>query len=126
MKKTLKNLLAASLVAAAFSGCAGSNPFGVGHEKSSCEISSGFGVCGSPKDIYIHKDVIKKVQKDYMKSGSLKNYSLLFHLLEICWLKRKEKVLIGKTTIHLILEKTLWKDFQKKEALLTKKFLLQK
>lgn len=68
MTKTLK----ISLIAAAFTmltGCSASNPFGVGHEKSSCEISGGFGVCGSPKDIYIHKDRIKDIQSDYMTSG---------------------------------------------------------
>lgn len=52
-----------------FTGCSMSNPFGVGHERSSCEVSSGFGVCGEPKQIYIHKDKIKAVQSDYMKSG---------------------------------------------------------
>lgn len=68
MNKTIKIALASSLAAFLFSGCL-SNPLGVGYEKSSCEVSSGFGVCGSPKDIYIHRDKIKEAQADYMKSG---------------------------------------------------------
>jgi len=69
MNNKIKIALASSLAVFIFSGCSMSNPLGVGYEKSSCEISGGFGVCGSPKDIYIYKDVIKGVQADYMKSG---------------------------------------------------------
>lgn len=65
MKKTI---LLSVFAATIFSGCF-SNPFGIGHEKSSCEVSSGFGVCGEPKKIYIHRDKIKQLQSDYMKSG---------------------------------------------------------
>lgn len=65
MKKTI---LLSVFAATIFSGCF-SNPFGIGHEKSSCEVSSGFGVCGEPKKIYTHRDKIKQLQSDYMKSG---------------------------------------------------------
>ena len=64
-----KQILLATLAAIIFSGCSWSNPFGIGYEKSSCEMSSGFGVCGEPKQIYTHRDAIKKVQSDYMQSG---------------------------------------------------------
>lgn len=64
-----KQILLATLAAVIFSGCSWSNPFGIGHEKSSCEMSSGFGVCGEPKKIYLHRDEIKKVQSEYMQSG---------------------------------------------------------
>ena len=65
MKKTI---LLSVFAATIFTGCF-SNPFGIGHEKSSCEVSSGFGVCGEPKKIYTHRDKIKQLQSDYMKSG---------------------------------------------------------
>ena len=65
MKKTI---LLSVFAATIFSGCF-SNPFGIGYEKSSCEVSSGFGVCGEPKKIYTHRDKIKQLQSDYMKSG---------------------------------------------------------
>jgi len=50
-------------------GCATSNPFGVGYEHSACESSSKFGVCGAPEDVYTYRDKIRKVQQDYLKSG---------------------------------------------------------
>ncbi len=66
----MKNLIFIAVASSVlFTGCSLSNPFGIGHEKSSCEMSSGFGVCGEPKKIYLHRDQIKKVQSDYMQSG---------------------------------------------------------
>lgn len=65
-KKIITTTLLSSIL---FSGCSFSNPFGIGEEKSACEVSSGFGVCGSPKKIYSHRDKIKKMQQDYMQSG---------------------------------------------------------
>lgn len=64
----LRNLIMMSFVLL-LSGCSWSNPFGIGHEKSACDMSSGFGVCGDPKVIYQHRDIIKNTQDEYMKSG---------------------------------------------------------
>lgn len=69
MKKNIL-LVSSTLVASILlSGCSLSNPFGIGYEKSACEMSSGFGVCGEPKKIYANRDKIKKLQNDYMNSG---------------------------------------------------------
>jgi len=70
--KNLKNIMITGLSAIAIlslSGCSTENPFGVGYEHSACEASSSFGVCGSPEDIYNNRDVIRKTQNDYLKSG---------------------------------------------------------
>lgn len=65
-----KYIITTSIIASViFTGCSFSNPFGIGEEKSACEVSSGFGVCGSPKKIYTHRDKIKKMQQEYMQSG---------------------------------------------------------
>lgn len=50
-------------------GCSLKDPFGIGYDTSSCEDSKNFGACGSPKDLYKNRDLIRGVQKDYMMSG---------------------------------------------------------
>lgn len=69
MKNNVKIISFVLLASILFSGCSFSNPFGIGQEKSACEVSAGFGVCGEPKKIYLHRDKIKQLQNDYMKSG---------------------------------------------------------
>lgn len=50
-------------------GCSLKDPFGIGYDSSSCEDSKNFGACGSPKDLYKNRDLIRGVQKDYIMSG---------------------------------------------------------
>jgi len=68
----MKNISTAltALLLFSLSGCVSTqNPFGVGYEHSTCEVSAGFGVCGSPMNIYRYKDKIKEIQTQYLKSG---------------------------------------------------------
>lgn len=52
-------------------GCSLKNPFGIGYDTSVSETvkSKTFGVSGSPKDIYKHRDIIRKTQDEYLSSG---------------------------------------------------------
>lgn len=67
-KKIINGSLLFIGTALVFSGCSLKNPFGIGYDSSVCESSKDFGVCGSPKDIYKHRDKIRKVQQDYLRA----------------------------------------------------------
>jgi len=69
IKKLAMFLLISETAILLFTGCAASNPFGIGYDKSVCENASDLGFCGRPADIYKYKDLIKKVQKEYIESG---------------------------------------------------------
>jgi hypothetical protein len=59
----------ASLYIFMMAGCSLSNPFGVGYDTSVCESSKDFGVCGSPKQIYENREILRKVQYDYLHAN---------------------------------------------------------
>ena len=67
--KILKGLLFSATTLFLLSGCAASNPFGIGYDKTVCENANDLGFCGRPEDIYKYKRKIKQVQADYIKSG---------------------------------------------------------
>lgn len=69
VKTLIKGLLFSGATLFVLSGCAASNPFGIGYDKSVCENAADLGFCGRPEDIYKYKNLIKKVQEDYVKSG---------------------------------------------------------
>jgi len=69
IKKLAMLLLTSGTVFFSFNGCAASNPFGIGYDRSVCEDASQLGFCGRPADIYKYQRLIKKVQEDYVKSG---------------------------------------------------------
>ena len=71
MKISKTALIALTITATFFSGCSLKNPFGIGYDTSVSETSKGktFGVSGSPKDIYKHRDIIRKTQDEYLSSG---------------------------------------------------------
>ena len=67
--KILKGLFFSATTVFLLGGCAASNPFGIGYDKTVCENANDLGFCGRPEDIYKYKRKIKQVQKDYIKSG---------------------------------------------------------
>ena len=71
MKISKTALIALTVTATFFSGCSLKNPFGIGYDTSVSETSKSktFGVSGSPKDIYKHRDIIRKTQDEYLSSG---------------------------------------------------------
>jgi lipoprotein len=71
MKISKTALIALTITATFFSGCSLKNPFGIGYDTSVSETSKSktFGVSGSPKDIYKHRDIIRKTQDEYLSSG---------------------------------------------------------
>jgi len=69
MKTFAKGLFFSGVILFTLSGCAASNPFGIGYDRSVCENAADLGFCGRPEDIYKYKNLIKKVQEDYVKSG---------------------------------------------------------
>jgi len=85
-------------------GCATSNPFGVGYEHSACESSSKFGVCGAPEDVYTYRDKIRKVQQDYLKSGI--DQELFFGITHDGRIMVKE----GRTEKWQDYEKSSWRE----------------
>ena len=71
MKISKTALIALTITATFFSGCSLKNTFGIGYDTSVSETSKSktFGVSGSPKDIYKHRDIIRKTQDEYLSSG---------------------------------------------------------
>ena len=71
MKKTIFKTLSVFLVGGfLLTGCSVKNPFGIGYDSSACEAQEkDFGMCGSPESIYLYKDKVKAVEKDYFDSG---------------------------------------------------------
>ena len=71
MKISKTALIALTITVTFFSGCSLKNPFGIGYDTSVSETSKSktFGVSGSPKDIYKHRDIIRKTQDEYLSSG---------------------------------------------------------
>ena len=71
MKLSKAAILSLAISATLFTGCSLKNPFGIGYDKSVSETSKSktFGVSGSPKDIYKHRDIIRKTQDEYLSSG---------------------------------------------------------
>lgn len=71
MKISKTALIALTITTTFFSGCSLKNPFGIGYDTSVSETSKSktFGVSGSPKDIYKHRDIIRKTQDEYLSSG---------------------------------------------------------
>jgi hypothetical protein len=59
----------ASLYILMMAGCSLSNPFGVGYDTSVCESTKDFGVCGSPRQIYENREILRKVQYDYLHAN---------------------------------------------------------
>ena len=64
-------IIGLAISATFFTGCSLKNPFGIGYDNSVSETSKSktFGVSGSPKEIYKHRDIIRKTQDEYLSSG---------------------------------------------------------
>lgn len=71
MKLSKAAIIGLAISATLFTGCSLKNPFGIGYDTSVSETSKSktFGVSGSPKDIYKHRDIIRKTQDEYLSSG---------------------------------------------------------
>jgi len=71
MRLSKAAIIGLAISATLFTGCSLKNPFGIGYDTSVSETSKSktFGVSGSPKDIYKHRDIIRKTQDEYLSSG---------------------------------------------------------